>query len=189
MNNIDIEKFHNTISLVKITEDEIQPMMIINKGKREVAAFRIIPYKESMKEIIYIGKKNGLRFEAAILTSKAYKLTIDKIVKVLSINSDIDKKELNKALNKALKKYNKMCKYEQPSDIVSIKDLHKELKSINRRIEMCKFNNEDYSRLQVRRDEIVEELGFATDIKRYNNKFDGYRVAPNKGYIKIYGIN
>ncbi len=35
MNKRDIEKIHNTISLVKITEDEIRPMMIIKKTKKK----------------------------------------------------------------------------------------------------------------------------------------------------------
>lgn len=176
---------------MRITDDEIQPMMIIKKNKKEVAAFRVIPYKNNMRDVIYIGKKCSLRFEAAILTSRAYKLSIERLIKVLPITpSKIDEKELTRSLNKALKKYNEMCKYEQPREIVSINDLHKELKRINRKIEICKFNNEDYSQLQIRRDDIVDELGFATDIKRYNHKqFNGYRVAPSKGYIKIYGIN
>lgn len=187
MNKLDVEKFYNTISLVKINEYEIRPMMIMKKSKREVAVFRIIPYKSSIKDSIYIGKKYGLKFEAAILTSKAYKVEIDKIIKVLSTNQNtLNKKELNQALSK----YNKICKYEQPSKLVSIKDLHKELKVIKRKIEICKFNNEDYSKLQIRVDDIVEELGFATPINKYNyNRFNGYRVAPSKGYIKIYGIN
>ncbi|MFR8870766.1 hypothetical protein [Paraclostridium sordellii] len=106
---------------------------------------------------------------------------MDKIIKVLFENQ---KYSYHAEFNKASNKYKKIVQYEQISELVSINNLHKELKIIKKKIEICKFNNKDYEKLQIRRDDIIEELGFATDINSYKNeKFNGYRVAPSKGYI------
>lgn len=186
MDDLQIDRCDITISLVKINEKEIKPMLLIKKSKNEIMGFRIIPNKKGRVDCIHIGKKYGINFDASILTSRIYKVSIEKIIKTISVKQCYsDKPELNKILNKC----RHMFIYEYSSELVSMSDLYKELKKVNRKIEICKFNNKDYSQLERRRDGIIEELGFEGNTMNKYKKFDGYRVAPNKGYIKIYGLS
>ncbi len=178
-----------TISICRIKQKNGNKitMLVIDKVNHETVGFRAVKYKQGLKNCIVIKKNEHLKFDTAILYNQMYRINNKCIQYKIT---DVD----NKYISNIMKMYNKCNKYNRDkqikNDLPLINDLHKELHKIKRKIEICKFNNEDYSKLEARLNEIVNELGCSYDNKRHNYKpFNGHRVAVNEGYIKIYGIN
>lgn len=173
------------ISLVKIKSGRVIPMLIIKSSKIGLRGFRVIKYNENIKNTVKINKSGSLKTDMCVLVEKRYKLNKSNTIGIKL--ADVE----HKKYTEIMKIYNKLTKYSSIDRdieyIPNIKDLHLELKRIKKKIELCKMNNENYSSLERRQQEILSEIGFESNKPRKNYKpFDGYRVAVTKGYIKVY---
>jgi len=76
---------------------------------------------------------------------------------------------------------------EKYKNYIKIQNLHKELHDLKRKITLAQFNNVDYKELEERKSQVLKELGYEEKHHVSQNRmFDGFRVAPTPGYIKVY---
>jgi hypothetical protein len=186
------------IYLVKTIENKIVPALCIsitkdnsllvaqirtaNKSEKATVLIKEKPKNKNkynnekvskkLSNIYYIGKPVGLRDHSTVMVLKVHKLDLSHVVKELAtLNEKIVQSVIH--LRKKL--------------LVN-KQLHEEMHLIKKRIELARFNNENYTPLELRLDKILKELGYNKPSNKNKSKksFLNYRDVPNKGHIKIY---
>lgn len=161
------------IYLVKRNNKRIVPAIIvdINKNGRLLAS-QLKPFTDKKeKNVVYIGKPDGLRNESVAI---AYFMIEIKEKDILSYISKIEEYQVKEII----KKYEKFLK---------MQNLHKELNDIKKKIALAQFNNQDYKNLEERKSKVLEELGYKEVFKSSPyRQFNGFREAPSTGYIKVY---
>lgn len=179
----------SNVSRIKLKNGKEINMLIMSNKEHGIVGFRAVKYRDGVRNYILISKSEypKLKFDMAILYDQMYKVNKKQIEYKIT---DIKYKTIFSTIKK-YKKHNKNnLNIEVKEELLLRSDLHKELHRLKKKIEICKINNEDYSKLEERLNKILRELNYSDNTKRDNYKpFNGYRVAVNKGYIKIYGIN
>lgn len=167
-----------TIYLVKIKNDKIVPALLLgtNKQGRIIIAQLRTSSKKDTDRVIPIGHPKGLKSDSVVMPYRVYSITNNDIIKELAT---IDYQKVRDTIDK----YNKDQE---------IKKLHAELHELKNKIILAKFHNEDYTAFEKKLGYVMRKLGYKRKYSHayYSNKpqkcFGGFRVAPSKGYMKIY---
>ncbi|MCQ6264715.1 hypothetical protein M1K46_03420 [Fictibacillus sp. WQ 8-8] len=183
------------IYLVKTSEDKVVPALCIsiqksgnllaaqirtaNKQDAMAAQMKEEPTRKKQKNktpvkkpnTIYIGKPNGLRDPSAVMVLKVHQVEPNNVIKELAHLSD-DMVQSVIQLRKQLLTHQR---------------LHEEMHIVKRKIELAKFNNENYTPLEIRLDHILKELGYGYGGRNKREKgYLNYREVPTNGIVKIY---
>lgn len=171
----DVEsKLMITAQIRKANEEDIfntkdrKTMNQYNRGKKEKDQIKIREKHEV--NTVFIGKPEGVKTESVVMISKIHKIAPDQIVKKIS---NVPHKIVDSCFDLQMK-------------VERINKLKKELSILKRKIQLSKINNEKYSDLEKRFEEIRKEIGYPEYKKKESKPYLNYREVPSQGYLKIF---
>lgn len=159
------------VYLIKISNKKAVPGIVLKKSEK--SKYIVSQLKKPNKNeynVVNIGKPEGLKYEAVAIAYRLFEVKETDLLKCIS-NVSVA------IVDKILQTYKKF--------IVN-NNLHTELHKIKKKITIAQFNNQDYEKLEKRKDQILEEIGYPiTSSFHKSGDFTRLRYVPSKS-IKIY---
>jgi len=156
-NQVDLFNTYDIRTRMKLNRERSEKDQIRNPKKYEI-------------DTVFIGSPKGLKSESVVMVSKAHLIRPNQIIRKLSQVSE---------------KLVKACLALQV-EVNHINKLKKELGMLKKKIQLAKMNNERYSDLEKRFEQIRDEIGYPEYKDSDPSGYLNYREVPNKGYIRIF---
>ena len=178
----------DNIYLVTLSNGKKQPMLLVFINNNQmVLGFRTVKYKPYIINTIMVKKTTKLHHDIGILYTKMYSIPYRCVGKMIGI---VDK-DTRKDVFDRHKKENPRDQVYSYRDIPLTDEIYKKINIINKKITLCKINNQDETELIKMKAELVKKLEYEykeppTRRNKYHS-FDGYREAVNKNGIWVYG--
>lgn len=159
------------ICLIEFDDKKVRPVLIVREDENNLYVSKLRPKSlEKNKNVIYVGKPEGLRNESVAMAGKIFSMGKEKFIKEIS---KVDTKIVNKVIN-------------MNNKIEEIRSLHSEIHVLKNKILLAQMNNSDYHESQERLDYILQKLEYQPQLRRSEKGFRNFREVPIKGHIKIY---